>query len=485
VALATLTATPNAASAAQASDPMVPPAGCAMQYHGGPVISHVQVVPVFWTGNVDPGVQGWAAGYLRALVDSAFLDALSEYGTVGFSGGTNQSIGRGSATQSYTITPPTAASPLEPSEIVDEIGHQLEGGHLPKPTVDRGGYTNTVYVVFFPKEVSLAQSDGSLTDATTCSFCGYHGSGYVGSDPTRNLVSVTVIPDLTAGSPCAGRCGACDPDDPGCGDFSADFETTVSHELAESITDVTFTAWYGNSGCGGEIGDACRAVGVGAGVFDTGAVPGTSPTVYAQYLWSNQNGVCEISNPNVGPQPGPPECTSDADSPDCAPFPGPACSLSMDTCDPTQSGPDSGAVNDAAGGTDGAGDDAEPDASPDDGRTADAGPDSDGGASAGWAGEPWREAGATTYGGGSSDNQGWQVTVVESSNACAMTAAPSPDPVAWGGALLGLAALGRVRRKREARQKETPQRDEIRSMRLARPPCLASRCAAKCSESGS
>jgi hypothetical protein len=440
VLIAAILVTPAAASAKTTFDPIVPPAGCAMQYHGGPVVSHVQVVPVFWTGDVDRGVQIWAGGYLSRLVDSPFLDALSEYGTAGFLGGTNQTIGRGSATESYVIAPSAMASPLQSGDIVDEIWHQFEAGYLPKPTVDAEGYTNTLYVVFFPKGSALAESDGSRTDSRTCSFCGYHASGYLGSDPTRNLVSVAVIPDLTPGSPCAQRCGACDPGDLDCRDFSPDYETTVSHEVGEGVTDATFTAWYGDSACAStEIGDVCRAITGEAGAFDTGAVPDTWPTVYAQYLWSNQNAACEISNASIGPQPGPSAIASDAGAPD-----------SGATRDAGGGDDDGGALSDGGGATaDGSDDDAQSGPALNGGGGPDGGRRDDGGTTAGDdGGTPPGDAGTSPSSGGSGDKHGPPPVFVGSSNACAMTPARSRAPFAWGGALLGLAAIGRARRKR-------------------------------------
>ena len=86
--------------------------------------------PVFWTSGVSNSVTSWAEGYLSSLVNSEFMDQLSEYSTKGRSrhrctevlldGGSGfraddvavagQTITRGTATKASTITPTIATS---------------------------------------------------------------------------------------------------------------------------------------------------------------------------------------------------------------------------------------------------------------------------------------------------------------------------------------------------------------------------------------
>jgi MYXO-CTERM domain-containing protein len=290
--------------------------GCNLQYGGGPVISNVEAVPVFWGSKVDSSVQSWATGYLANIVNSPYLDALSEYNTTGQPGGTNQKIARGTATKGYTITPSsTSLSNISNNTIGNELVKQVNAGHLPKPTYDSGGHTNTFYVVFFPPGATL-----TLQGTPSCQpggFCAYHESATFagGSD---NLLAFTAIPDMSPGSGCDQGCQSCATQgDPNCGGSITNIiATSLSHELAEAVTDVTNnSAWVDpTQGCG-EIGDIC------AGQQDTGTVPGTTPSIDAQFEWSNQNNKCEMSNPSIGPQGG-----------GCTPS---SCSGATPICDPT------------------------------------------------------------------------------------------------------------------------------------------------------
>lgn len=115
---------------------------------------------------------------------------------------------------------------------------------LPSP---ESGAPNA-YMVFLPGGVNV-----NLGGGNTCTWAlGYHS--YDGIEP------YSVIP----------ACGA--------------FGTTVSHELAEMVTDpVPFAGWYSEADidpAGGEVGDLCN--------FPTN-VDGN----YVTELWSNKDGDCE------------------------------------------------------------------------------------------------------------------------------------------------------------------------------------------------
>ena len=74
------------------SPEMVPSA--TLLYYGGPVISNVKVISVFWGSNVDPTVTAKIGGFYAAITDSPYFDWLGEYNTnitaQGGSKGTNQ-----------------------------------------------------------------------------------------------------------------------------------------------------------------------------------------------------------------------------------------------------------------------------------------------------------------------------------------------------------------------------------------------------------
>ena len=104
-----------------------PQGGVHLSYYGGPVVSNVQVVVVYWGANVNAQTLANIPGFYQGVTDSVYFDLLSEYSTdvtpVGGGTGTNQSIGRGSFVQGTTITPsigdcpPIAPSPTPTSKL--------------------------------------------------------------------------------------------------------------------------------------------------------------------------------------------------------------------------------------------------------------------------------------------------------------------------------------------------------------------------------
>lgn len=281
---------------------------CQLTYSNGPLISQVQAVPVFW-GNVDSTVQGWAQSYMQQLVNSPAWDALSEYNAGG------QKIVRGSALQAVHITPMVATGTTVDDNngaIGRELEAQIKAGVLPKPTLDSGGHTNTLYVIFFAPGITI---DGAGGAQSCVQFCGYHESWtYSG---TGKSTPYAVIPDMSQGGCSMG----CAPQ--GTGETVA-LGITVSHEMSEAATDEGVgennIGWYDNT-CNGEIGDIC-APGSGQG---TNAGYGTLFGQAVQYEWSNQNGICELTNASIGPQGG---CTSNSQ---CA-APTPVCDTSTQSC---------------------------------------------------------------------------------------------------------------------------------------------------------
>jgi hypothetical protein len=85
-------------------------AACTLKYYGGPVVSTPKVVVVFWGGSVGAQTRTNIAAFYTAIVNSPYIDWLSEYNTVGLNGqdglaGSNQGISRGSVYGTYTIAP--------------------------------------------------------------------------------------------------------------------------------------------------------------------------------------------------------------------------------------------------------------------------------------------------------------------------------------------------------------------------------------------
>ena len=266
--------------------PIRPPAGAHLDYYGGPVMSNVNVVTVFWTSAVDAGVQSTMPAFYSAITDSTYFDLLSEYSTnitpTGGGSGTNQSIGRGSNGGTYTIVPSTcnngSACTIDDTAIQSELLAQINGGHLPAPEVDKQGNVNSIYMIYFPLNVTITQGG----QQSCVIFCAYHGT----TSSTYKALNLEygVFPDMSPSSSCFGGCGA-DPN------YLNDTTAVSSHELGEAVTDAQVgiatvfappLAWYDS--VNGEIGDICNAQQA------TVTVAGTSWTV--QTLWSNALGNC-------------------------------------------------------------------------------------------------------------------------------------------------------------------------------------------------
>jgi hypothetical protein len=147
-------------------------------YCGGPVISNIEFVPVFWPATSPKTVQ-WASGYGTAITGSELMDMLSEYSTAGVQGvacgypgdggtdyagppmpfSTGQTITRGTATKGVQLTTLMVATggtiADDNATIGQEIIAQITAGTLPAPTYDAQGYPNSLYVVFIPNTVSI------------------------------------------------------------------------------------------------------------------------------------------------------------------------------------------------------------------------------------------------------------------------------------------------------------------------------------------
>ena len=187
------------------------PFGAHLTYFGGPVISNVHVVIVFWGTNVDPVVTtpGTIDQFFADITNSRYYDLLTEYSTAGVTGAgtpatsSNQTIGRGQFDATVTIIPSSCPGPatctLTDNQIQAELTSQLAAGHLPAPVKDALGIIETFYMIYFPPGVHI-----SLGGAPSCAaggFCAYHSN-------TSSLVPYGVLPDFGPTSGCqAPHCG--------------------------------------------------------------------------------------------------------------------------------------------------------------------------------------------------------------------------------------------------------------------------------------
>jgi len=280
------------------------PGTCLFHYYGGPVISHVDVVVVYWGSSVSSVVncgggtdaQG-CIGVSRlygAVTNSTYMDMLQEYNTAGVNAnagsktglpGTSQLVGRGTLHAGspfiITVTAPNSGNPITDANIQNEIQAQITAGHLPATGTDGMGNANTIYMVYFPP--NLVISDPNI--GTSCvQFCAYH------STYAANTLDVPygVIPDFTPPSGCASGCGA--------GTQFQNIGSASSHELGEAITDeavgigttVDFPlAWY--DAINGEIGDMCNQA---QNVLQYDAISFTVQQLFSQKAYN--------ANPNAG-----------------------------------------------------------------------------------------------------------------------------------------------------------------------------------------
>ena len=236
-------------------------------YAGGPVVTQVNVVAVFWGSGVDPTVVSDIGGFYSALTSGAFMHFVSEYSVVG------QTIGSyGTVAGAFTISPINGNSVLQDADVPAELAQQIAQGALPAANA------NTIYMVHLPPGMTV-MLDGapSCSPGTSGSFCSYHSFS--------NGIIYVVLPDRSQGGCVPGPPGCNVNGPPCCGDKTPfeDLTTTASHELMESITDpepLTNPAWMGP--LVGEIGDLCAFSKIPGDVAYTTVVGQNGKTYQAQ-----------------------------------------------------------------------------------------------------------------------------------------------------------------------------------------------------------
>lgn len=242
------------------------PTGAHLTYFGGPVISNIHVVAVFWGPTVNSAVTGGIGQFFTDITNSNYYDLLSEYSTVGITsaGGvsSNQSLVRGQFDGANTITPsivcPTTCT-ITDAQIQTELESQITAGHLPQPLTDLQGIIKTFYMIYFPPGVTIDAGGGALSCVV---FCAYHSNTDNASSSLR--MPYGVLPDFAPPSGCSRGCGA--------GSLFQNVTAVTSHEMSEAATDAQVgsanvnappLAWYDPSPPPtpdlGEIGDICTA----------------------------------------------------------------------------------------------------------------------------------------------------------------------------------------------------------------------------------
>lgn len=199
-----------------------PPHLTYLSYHGGPVLSNVEVTTIYWgTAWVSDPLRTQLDAFFNFVVQSSLITQLGEYGV--------PSIGFGRHVQSLVLATNDPPNPCDDSVIQAELDSLIAAGKVLAPN------QNSVYFLFLPSGVTV-----TLQGQSSCkAFCGYH-----------NLSNSGLVYAVDTYDDCAG-CQFVS------GDTLASSTVVASHELCESITDPHLDGWFDDS-TGEEIGDICE-----------------------------------------------------------------------------------------------------------------------------------------------------------------------------------------------------------------------------------
>jgi hypothetical protein len=228
-----------------------------LTYHGGHLLSAVEVFTVFWGAAWQQAPQSALITQLHQFFDffltSSSLDQLHEYSVAGMT------IGYGRRVGTTTITAPEPGNvvagggrEVTDSQIQQALQGWIQDGTLPHPN------GNTLFFVYLPPDVtSLLGGDRSCQV-----FCGYHN--HVGGTIFYAVESYVTCNGCTFGQ-------------------VLDTQTKISsHELCEAITDPALDAWWDDNG-GNEVGDICNS--------DVHQLGGFT----VQSEWSNKANACVLA----------------------------------------------------------------------------------------------------------------------------------------------------------------------------------------------
>jgi hypothetical protein len=229
-----------------------------LSYGNGPLLTNVQVCPIFWGAGWQASAQQSLVPELNAFFDfvltSSLMDLLAQYSVPG------KTIGHGSRIGSVSVTasePGGGTGQVSDAEIQQALRGWISDGTVPAANA------NTLYFVYMPPNVTVTDSQG---DASCQQLCGYHW--YIAGTSPQVYYAVMPFPG------CSGCTG-------GLSTIQA-LTSISSHELCEAITDPQpWTGWNDNNN--GEIGDICAWKTQTLGNFTV------------QEEWSNAANACSVS----------------------------------------------------------------------------------------------------------------------------------------------------------------------------------------------
>lgn len=237
-----------------------------LNYYGGPVISNVKVVTIWWGGASKVAYSNKLPQFYSGITNSSWYKVFSEYSTQ------TQKIGMGTWKMSFDDRfAPTGA--LTDLKVQQRLIKLINNGSVPS------GSNDYYYAIHFAPGISI--------DDSCVTFCAYHGTISLNG----NYVYYGVMPDIGSGG-CQYGCGS-DPST-----FN-NLCSVSSHELAEAVTDPGVglatvygppLAWYDPNN--GENADICNA--------QQGKTLGSNGVNYTvQGTFSNKAKKCLINAPTT------------------------------------------------------------------------------------------------------------------------------------------------------------------------------------------
>ncbi|KAJ3251031.1 hypothetical protein HK103_002927 [Boothiomyces macroporosus] len=225
-----------------------------LKYRGGPVVSNIEVTPIYY-GNFK--YMSEITAFYKGIVDSTYMDWLSEYNTH------TQKIGRGKGFGGIIVKNPKKTVTTSDLEMLFDT---LIEQRFIKPN------QNSYYPIHFAKGITVTSEAGMCSK-----WCAYHSSFTTKSGV---LILYGIIPDLDDQG-CAGACG-----------LSSDLNnimSTSAHELIETVTDPIShnLAWYDDGDDKGEIADICNQM-------QGNVIGGDGNSYVVQLQWSNKEQKCRL-----------------------------------------------------------------------------------------------------------------------------------------------------------------------------------------------
>ena len=201
----------------------------------------------------DPWIEnGQAEAWFTNMAGSQqYFGWLSEYNTP------TQSIQPGTYGGNYSITANVSQpATIAEDEIVATLITAIDQNQVPAPD------NTTQYILHIPRGQFVNSGPGLVFCS---SMCAYHSHFYY----NNMAIKFSIVPYSS--------------DCPVCANSFEVFGSTVSHEIAETITDPLGTSW--GDACNYEIGDICA--------YNITVAKGTDGNEYpVQRLWSNSRGRC-------------------------------------------------------------------------------------------------------------------------------------------------------------------------------------------------